>query len=70
MISGSPGVKLLALSMYSNPEFMDGMLKAGASGYLLKDQAFEELIRAIQTVVDNRIYIFPGIEDSAAPQSG
>jgi len=70
MISGSPGVKLLALSMYSNPEFVDGMLKAGACGYLLKDQAFEELVRAIQTVTDDRIYIFPGIEDSAAPESG
>ena len=70
MISGAPGVKLLVLSMYSNPEFVDGMLKAGASGYLLKDQAFEELIRAIQTVVDDRIYICPGIEDPAAPESG
>ena len=70
MIAGAPEVKLLALSMYSNPEFVDGMLKAGASGYLLKDQAFEELIRAIQTVVDDRIYICPGIEDPAAPESG
>ncbi len=70
MISGAPGVKLLALSIYSNPEFVDGMLKAGASGYLLKDQVFEELIRAIQTVVDDRIYICPGIEDPAAPESG
>jgi two-component system response regulator NreC len=70
MISGTPGVKLLALSMYSNPEFVDGMLKAGASGYLLKDQAFGELVRAIHTVADNRIYLCQGIEDSAAPQSG
>ena len=70
MISGAPGVKLLVLSMYSNPEFVDGMLKAGASGYLLKDQAFEELVRAIQTVADDRIYLCPGIDDQAAPQSG
>ncbi len=70
MISNVPGVKLLALSIYSNPEFVDGMLKAGACGYLLKDQAFEELVRAIQTVADDRIYIFPGIEDRDAPESG
>ncbi len=70
MIAGAPGVKLLALSMYSNPEFVDGMLKAGACGYLLKDHAFEELVRAIQTVADDRIYLCPGIEDPDAPESG
>jgi DNA-binding NarL/FixJ family response regulator len=70
MISGSPEVKLLVLSMYSNPEFVDGMLKAGAYGYLLKEDAFEELVRAIQTVADDRIYLCPGIEDPAGPESG
>jgi len=70
MISGAPEVKLLVLSMYSNPEFVDGMLKAGATGYLLKDQAFEELLRAIQTVADDRIYLCLGIEDPATPVSG
>ena len=69
MISEAPGVKLLVLSMYSNPEFVDGMLKAGASGYLLKDRAFEELVRAIQTVADDHIYLCPGIQDPAAPES-
>jgi DNA-binding NarL/FixJ family response regulator len=48
MISEAPGVKILVLSMYSNPEFVDAMLKAGASGYLLKDRVFEEVVRAIQ----------------------
>ena len=66
----APGAKLLVLSMYSNPEFVDGMLKAGACGYLLKDHAFEELVRAIQTVADDRIYLCPGIEDQASPESG
>jgi DNA-binding NarL/FixJ family response regulator len=70
MISGSPEVNLLVLSMYSNPEFVDGMLKAGAYGYLLKEDAFEELVRAIQTVADDRIYLCPGIEDPAGPESG
>ena len=65
MISSAPAVKLLVLSMYSNPEFVDCMLKAGATGYLLKDQAFEELVRAIQTVADNRTYLCPGIEGPA-----
>jgi DNA-binding NarL/FixJ family response regulator len=70
MNSSSPEVKLLVLSMYPNPEFVDGMLKAGASGYLLKDLAFEELVPAIQTVADDCIYLCPGIKDPAGSESG
>ena len=70
IISGVPGVKFLVLSMYSNPEFVDGMLKTGVTGYLLKDHTFEELIRAIETVFDDHIYLGPGIEDPTAPASG
>jgi len=39
------------------------MLRAGASGYLLKDCAFEELIHAIRAVVINRTYLSPKIAD-------
>ncbi|GBE34547.1 oxygen regulatory protein NreC [bacterium BMS3Bbin06] len=55
------GVKVLALSMYSDTRFVLEMLRAGASGYLLKDSTFEELNRAIRTVVSNKIYLSPGI---------
>jgi len=55
------GVKVLALSMYSDTRFVLEMLRAGASGYLLKDSSFEELNRAIRTVVSNNIYLSPGI---------
>jgi two-component system response regulator NreC len=57
----SPGVKVLALSMYSDKRFIKGMLKAGASGYMLKDSAFKELIDAIRVIVDNKTYISPSI---------
>jgi DNA-binding NarL/FixJ family response regulator len=56
-----PGVKVLALSMHTDRRFVTGMLKAGASGYMLKDGAFEELIQAIHVLASNRIYISPGI---------
>ena len=39
------------------------MLRAGASGYLLKDCAFEELVHAIRAVVVNRTYLSPKIAD-------
>ncbi len=58
-----PGVKVIALSMHSDRRFVSGMLEAGASGYLLKDSAFEELARAVRAVVDNQIYLSPKIAD-------
>ncbi len=69
MISNLPGVKIIALSIYSNPEFVEGMLKAGASGYLLKDCAFEELVQAIHTVLDNRIYMSLRIQKDTSIKS-
>jgi len=57
----SPGVKVLALSMYSDKRFIKGMLKAGASGYMLKDSAFKELIVAIRVIIGDKIYISPDV---------
>ncbi len=57
----SPNIKVLALSMHSDKRFIEGMLKAGASGYMLKDSAFTELINAIRTLVSNQIYLSPPI---------
>lgn len=51
------GVKVIALSMHSDKRFVLEMLKAGASGYLLKDCAFEELVDAIRTVCTGQIYL-------------
>ena len=53
--------KILALSMHSDKRFVGRMLAAGASGYLLKDCAFEELADAIRAVAQNQTYLSPGI---------
>ena len=55
-------IKVLVLSMHADKRFVIGALSAGASGYMLKDCAFEELVRAIRTVM-NRTYLSPGIAD-------
>jgi len=47
--------------MYSDKRFIKGMLKAGASGYMLKDSAFKELIDAIRVIIDDKTYISPSI---------
>jgi len=56
-------VKIIALSMHSDSLFVLNMLKAGASGYLLKDCALEELVKAIRTVVAQKTYLSPGVSD-------
>ena len=56
-----PDVKIIGLSMHSDSLFVTEMLKSGASGYLLKDCAFEELAQAIRTVVAGKTYLTPSI---------
>jgi len=56
-----PDIKVIALSMYTNERFILEMLKAGVSGYLLKDSAFEELIKAIRTVMLDRVHLSPEV---------
>ncbi|MBN2375416.1 MAG: response regulator transcription factor [Sedimentisphaerales bacterium] len=63
ILSLLPDTKIIALSMHSDRRFVTEMFKANACGYLLKDCAFEELIRAIETVVSNHTYLSPGIAD-------
>lgn len=50
-------IKIIALSMHSNKQFIIGMLKAGAYGYILKDSDSDELITAIKTVARNQKYV-------------
>ncbi len=63
IISEMPKMKVIALSMYADRRFVANMLKAGASGYLLKDCASEELVRAIRVVMAHKTFLSPGIAD-------
>ena len=55
------GVRVLALSMESDRRFVVEVLKAGATGYVLKDTAFRELATAIRTVAAGETYLGPRI---------
>jgi DNA-binding NarL/FixJ family response regulator len=57
VLAESPGVKVIGLSMHCDRRFVMNMLKAGASGYLLKDSAFEELATAIRMVLGGKVYL-------------
>ncbi len=66
IVNDVPGIKVVALSMHSDSKFVTEMLSAGASGYLLKDSAFEELGDALHTVMKNQTYLSPKIADLVA----
>jgi two-component system, NarL family, response regulator NreC len=57
----APGVRVLALSAHSNRKFVTNILEAGASGYLLKNDATEKLINAIRHVASDQSYLSPSI---------
>ncbi|MBN1832160.1 MAG: response regulator transcription factor [Deltaproteobacteria bacterium] len=59
--SSSKNIRVIALSMYSDKQFVQGMMQAGASGYLLKDCAFDELVQAVRAVFKGDTYLSPGI---------
>jgi two-component system, NarL family, response regulator NreC len=63
IVKNSPKIKVIALSMHSAKKFIVEMFKAGASGYLLKDCEFDELVNAIRTVASGNKYISPSISN-------
>jgi DNA-binding NarL/FixJ family response regulator len=56
-----PETRIIALSIHSNRRFVGDMLKAGASGYILKEGLFDELVRAIQSVAAGNVYLSPRV---------
>ena len=54
-----PGLPVLVLSMHAEEQFATRMLKAGASGYLNKESAPEELVKAIRKVHAGGKYVSP-----------
>jgi len=59
----NPGIKIIALSMHSERQYVLSMMKSGARGYLLKTNLFEEFLTAIRTVMDGNIFLSPEITE-------
>lgn len=56
-----PCIKVLVLSMHQSKEYVIELLRAGASGYLVKDASADELLHAILTVSSGEVYLYPSI---------
>ena len=62
--AASPETKVIVLSMHANRVYVLQVLQAGASGYLLKESAFEELTAALQAACKGEMYLSPGISEA------
>jgi DNA-binding NarL/FixJ family response regulator len=60
-----PDVKIIILSMHKDKNLVKDALSAGASGYILKDCAFQELHAAIKTVLSGQVYLSNALKEKA-----
>lgn len=65
-----PDLPVLILSMHPEDHYAIRALKAGASGYLTKDSASEELVNAVRIILSGRKYITPGVAEKLAETLG
>lgn len=66
LLAALPQVKVIALSAYSDQQYVLDMLQAGAVGYVTKAEASEELLRAIRAVLRGCTYLCPDVAGAVA----
>lgn len=60
----SPSTKVLVLTVHDNEEYISATLRSGASGYVLKNDSYEELLASIKTVLRGKSYLSPAISQT------
>ena len=61
LLEKQPNAKVLVLTVHEDRGYLHGAIKAGASGYILKHSAADELVHAIRTVVGGGSYLDPAL---------
>ena len=61
LLDGVPGLRIVILTMQEDPGFAREALRLGASGYVLKDAAADELLLALRTVRRGSTYLHPAL---------
>lgn len=59
----APDIKILTLTRHDDSAFLQELLQAGVSGYVLKQSAAEEIIRALSAIAEGKNYLDPAITD-------
>jgi DNA-binding NarL/FixJ family response regulator len=67
IVASFPGVKVVALTLHRSRAFVDGMLGAGAAGYVLKDSHPGALREALRTVANGGSYLSPELDPGTSP---
>jgi len=63
MLAADGDLRILVFSMHDDPGCVLGALRAGARGYLRKDEGLDTLFAAFQTVLEGRIFLSPQFRD-------
>jgi LuxR family maltose regulon positive regulatory protein len=61
ILGSSPRTRVIALSIHGGKRFVENMLQAGVTGYVLKDSVPEQLVEAVRAVLKGDIYLSPSI---------
>jgi DNA-binding NarL/FixJ family response regulator len=61
IVADHPMVRVLMLSMHKDKRFVSQAFRAGAKGYLLKDCASAELVKAVRAVACGEVYVCSGV---------
>lgn len=62
-----PGIKLLFVTMHSSPTYLQAAFHVGATGFVLKSSAREEILDAVEKVMKGQVYITPGVVEETPP---
>lgn len=60
----APSVRVLALTLHIEAAVVQAMFEAGARGYVVKEDPFTDLVRAIHEVASGRTYVSPNLQAS------
>lgn len=70
LLAALPACKIIFLTMAQDADLADEALRIGASGYVLKTSASEELVQAVEAALRGQRYVTPSLRRPAAPQVG
>jgi DNA-binding NarL/FixJ family response regulator len=65
----NPNLKIIVLTMHSEPNFVTQAFRVGVSGYVLKQSVGSELVQAIREVVKGRTFVSPMVAQSLVDQA-
>ena len=70
LLAVHPKIKVIALSGFSQKQYVLEMLEVGASAYLIKENAASELVRALRAVMNGQKYLCPDIAATVVDNTG